>query len=639
MSGRYARWAAAILAAGLAAACGDEGVTLPENYNTHKSAGRLTVSPADKMPAPRDRVAGLNGLNGSPVPVVAGDPKLDYWYWGRTDTECHPCTPCKKDGDCRHPEVCRAYASGAACSNDSECAYDESCVSDKCAVYRCHGPDGAHIGMVRVGADSDCGLSLESIFPDPGADIEDPASYDFAALDAHVAAIKALNTADVLWQAAYNPGQHGECLTLPGGEQRGQPLVNDAAGDTLKDVVVHTLRHLNNGPKDWDPAGQAFGVRFVEFMGDPIHNLGYTLDNVATLFPKYRTFAGGIKAWWDDKADGTPTIYVGGMSFLFTDPAELADKSEGDHDWPAVFRLIDHCADPPNPTPPGQTVALDFVSFRTRTATPFAVAEIASEIGTHLAEQAIKHPALAKTQLMVTAIDVDWDDPEIVNSGVAYDQDRKAAFLGAFQAAARIYLQDLWNTHEAGARVPLDVRVSWGLAGRGPRVHAGLSATTSLGTTPIPSEYFGPASDGSGRWEPNPAFMALFPFRQVAGHQRVEVHGGDTVGLAIMASHSKASDKVLHVIIANADVRCPVEGRECTNAWVSYELELSNFVPPTFDKVAYKFAAIDHQSYGLDSFFFSDAGKVETIEGTGNVRFTRQMAVPSVHYLQFDKSP
>ena len=538
-------------------------------------SGRLTVKPAQKVPAPRDRVAGLNGLNGSPLPVVAGDPGLDYWY---------------RDGN-----------------------------------------DGAHVSMVRIGADSDCALSLESIFPDPAADVEDPQSYEFAALDKHVAAIKALNTAEVVWQVAYSPGMHGQCLTLPDGEQRGAPLVDAAAGDTFQNVVVHTLRHLNNGPKDWDPAGHAFGVRFVEFMGDPIRNLGYTPDNVDTIFPRYRGFAGAIKAWWKDKADGTPTIYVGGMSFYFSEPAELAQKTEGAGDWPVVFRLIDYCAQ--------MGVALDFVSFRTRTATPYAVAEIASEIGTHITERAAQYPALAKTQLMVTGIDVAWDDPDVVNSGVLYDPHLKSAFLGAFQAAARIYLQELWNTHEVGANVPIDVRVSWGLAGRGPRVNPELIAGGAAGATPIPSAYFGPGPDGGGEWEASPAFMTFFPFRQVAGHQRVNALGGNKAGLAIMASHAQTSDNVLHVIIANADVRCPVEASECSNAWVTYELELTDFVPATFESVDHKHAVIDRQSYGVDSFFFSDAGSVETKEGTGTVLLSLKMGVPSVHYFQFAKTP
>jgi hypothetical protein len=168
-----------------------------------------------------------------------------------------------------------------------------------------------------------------------------------------------------------------------------------------------------------------------------------------------------------------------------------------------------------------------------------------------------------------------------------------------------------------------------------PRVRADLSRGPDDGSTPIIDSVFFDA-DGTAR----PAFMGFFPFRQVAGHTRVEIAGGgDTLGLTLMATHPKSSDDVLHVIIANANVQCPVADTDCTNAWVTYDLAIEGLVPSSIPEVGYKFASLDHTSFGVESFHFSDTGVVETLEGTGTVHFTHQMAVPSIHYIQFHRTP
>ena len=81
----------------------------------------------------------------------------------------------------------------------------------------------------------------------------------------------------------------------------------------------------------------------------------------------------------------------------------------------------------------------------------------------------------------------------------------------------------------------------------------------------------------------------------------------------------------------------PSVNAEIDGAEIVYNLELEDFVPSTVAHVEYKLATLDHNSFGVGSFHFSDTGIAETVEGTGNVRFVHEMSVPSVHYIQFIK--
>ena len=97
-----------------------------------------------------------------------------------------------------------------------------------------------------------------------------------------------------------------------------------------------------------------------------------------------------------------------------------------------------------------------------------------------------------------------------------------------------------------------------------------------------------------------------------------------------MASHPAGNRKTLHVVIANANIGGG-------NATVTYDLTLKAFVPPAVRQVDYRLASMDHGSSGLDTFTFHDVGRVDTDPISGDVRLVRDMAVPSVHYVVFEK--
>jgi hypothetical protein len=564
MTGRVVR---AVVVAWIGAAtvvlgCGEDGVLLPPNINTLKFRN-ISVAPNLKAEAPVDRVRPLNGMLGAPLPVVPGDANLKTAYWGRLATS---------------PES-----------------------------------DGAHVGMVRVGTDTTCDVSLESIFPVGSANAAQAANYDFVALDRHIEAVTELNTATVLWQAAFRPGRGGACEATPRGEQLGGTIPPGVEGELWAQVAANTLRHLNGGTS-WDPAGRTFNVRYVEFMDDPTERMGYDDSELTGLFSIYKRFTELVKMHFPDAAASGPAVRVGGISFTLTSVDDLKFTVAADKH--GILRFIDFCAQSGAP--------LDFLSFRTRTRQPHEAYAIAAELrrylDTHPADAAGRFEA---TELIAASVEFDRDNPELLARGILAEPVLESSYLGAFQAAARIFMQE--------------VPVQQMIAGRGPRVfqdlasHAGTDPA-SLADLIVDSLYF----DADGRAQP--AFMSLFPFRQVAGHRRVTVtSGADGEGMAIMASHDVSSDRVLHVIVANANV---LTGEGGLNADITYDLRLQNFVPATVPIVQYKLAVLDRNAIGVDSFHFSETGVLETIRSpdqttTAQVSFVHQMAVPSVHYIQF----
>jgi hypothetical protein len=330
--------------------------------------------------------------------------------------------------------------------------------------------------------------------------------------------------------------------------------------------------------------------------------------------------------WPAEASDGRPVVAVGGISFTLNSPEQLDYLAL--QDAHPILRFIDHCAT--------NGYDLDFLSFKTKTIRAAQVGEISQKLSDFL------HDRYPEAVLILTGVDV---DETVLSSPAALwvqaDQRLTSSFVGAFQSAARIYVQDV-----TGAPVAHMV------AGRGPRVlkdllpHQNDSLETLYSSDLLTrSDFFsylhGESNpdldfvdeDGNslGSVVPLPSFMNLFPFRQVTGHQRVKVtQGTDGQGMAVVATHDSASTDTLHVIIANSNIASGT-------AQILYEIELSDFLPATVEHVDYKFATLNHNSFGISSFHFSETGIAETVEGTGNVRFIHEMAVPSVHYIQFIK--
>lgn len=601
---------AAAMLVPLAPGCSDDdGMTLPPTYNTGRNR-TIEINVSQPLAAPRDVVRPLNGVDGAPEAIVPGDPDLTARYWGRP-----PGRPvCTQSNDrCPAGLDCQQTSSGFRCVGDPCAAPEFSCgtglqciCQDACpacahgcqpGAFECQPPDGAHVELVRVGGSTSCGLALEDVFT--GANPNAPGDFDFATLDKHMLlAATGLNTADVMWQAAFNPG---ETCSANGGRLTGKAIPTAQDGLVWSDVVVNSLRHLREDPAaagSWHGASSLglHRVRFVELFGDPVARMGYPTDGTApewaVLFATYKVTADKLKALWPDTA-GVPALHVGGMSFEFGSVTKL----EAVPLHPAIL-FMDYCQ--------ANAVALDFVSFSTRTARAYDAAAIAAKL-----RELLDARGFAATKLLNTGVAIADDDSTLIDSrcgggraAIAENDRYCSALLGSFQAAARVFMQD----------VPVD----WALTGRGPRIYGDLK-----GAPILDSEFF--LSSGVAK----PAFMAFFPFRQITGHKRVAIGPGsaDQANLAILASHAASNTKVLHVIIANGNV---ADGL----ADITYDLRTAGFLPHGVTEVDYKLAVLDQNSFGTGSFFFSELGKLEASEGNGVIRFVHQMAVPSLHYLQ-----
>jgi hypothetical protein len=350
-------------------------------------------------------------------------------------------------------------------------------------------------------------------------------------------------------------------------------------------------------------------------MDDPINRFpgGYTENWLATnwerLFKVYLSFAKKIKGAWPDVKDDNeilqPVIRVGGISFTFTSASELNNPTNKH----GLLRFIDYCRGcrEGRETCDAEKAPLDFVSFKTKTAHAYQAYEIASAIRAYLNQN-----GYGSVELISTSVEPDYNATSLSTlPSLAYG-DLKSAHLGAFQTAARIYFQD----------VPVD----WMIAGRGPRVFSDLEAHTTIASFEsliVESDYF--EKDATAK----PSYMALFPFRQMKGHQRVKIgDGADSEGMTILASHDPNNDKVLHVIVANSNVSAGM-------AAITYDLVLEQFAPPQVVEIEYKLATLDRNSYGVGSFHFSETGTLSTGIHSGSLRFVHEMAVPSVHYIQF----
>ncbi len=551
--------------------CNEDGLTLPEDFNGGRYR-KITISATSKQIG--QTVTPLTGMDGAPKPILTGDYDLTTAYWGKYATDV--------------------------------------------------GPDGAHLSMVRVGTGTVCDLSLEGIFPNPGKDPSKAADYNFTVLDQHMKAATDVHTAAILWQVGFNPGANGGCKTSGNGQQAGTPISSqEPAKATWVNVAVNTLRHLRGGDS-WDKDnGKNYPVGWVEFMDDPVGAMGYPEAHDTswdTLYEVYGRFAEGVKQHFPDDPERGPTVHVGGMGFHVKVPAgaKADDYFVGK---PPVTRFIDWIAKDKAP--------LDFISFRTTTNTPFQAAEVAREIRAYLDAK-----GLQATKLVMTGADYFRDDAHLQTVAMMQNEHIKSAYLGAFQTAVRIFIQDVGVAHF--------------IAGRGPRVYSDLRSHAgedpgSLKHMIVESDYFHPRTPSdpcaNQAWDVNkpmptcarPAYMAMFPFRQVNGHVPVTVTSGhDAEGMTAMASFDKASDDVMHIIVANANVAPGT-------ASITYDLVIDNFVPATIRAVKYSLAVIDRNSYGVPSFHFSETGTVETNPQTGSVRFVHEMAVPSVHYIQLEK--
>ena len=436
-------------------------------------------------------------------------------------------------------------------------------------------PDGAHIARVRVGGDGVCALSLDGVFPGATEALPTPSTYRFAVLDAQLASVGALGGARATWRP-----------TRAGGECPLNPTL-DAAGPRAT-AVVNIMRHLTLGAA-WDPAGLTAAIDTVDL---PLALMGPQAEDDAdeAAFATWVALAVGVR----NTFPSADTLAIAGPDLLLDDgdADALVDGTEP----PPIAAFIAYCA--------AHGCPLDALTFRTKTDHAFGVQRISAALRARLDAVGLEATRLVVNE-MLPAQAPPWDDPALT-----------AARLGAFEAAARVFLQD----------VPVDEALS----GRGPARFAdgGDHATEALSEVAallVPSPYFD--LDGA----PTPAFMARFPLRQIPGQVRVRVvEGPDEADLAVLASQPDDRPGALRLIIADAEVGTG-------SGSITWELRVPAFVAPAVRQVDYRLAVLDQKNASLPSFFFSEVGTLVPDARTGDVTLSRELPIPGVHYLEIDR--
>lgn len=131
-------------------------------------------------------------------------------------------------------------------------------------------------------------LTLGGIFPDPAADPDNPAAYDFSRIDRFVGAIVEAGI-DPLWEATYDIGRTD---TLDGGDRGLQKGTFPRDPEKWASVIRHTLMHFNDGWAD----GHEWGVVYVEFINEPfgLGGCGRDEEGVRRCWDLYQTFAAAL---------------------------------------------------------------------------------------------------------------------------------------------------------------------------------------------------------------------------------------------------------------------------------------------------------------------------------------------------------
>ncbi len=427
--------------------------------------------------------------------------------------------------------------------------------------------DGAHVDIVRVGPTSGCDLGLDRLFPNPAANPDDPNQYRFTALDAAVRSASDVGGEGIVVQLGFS-----RCATDLEAE------LDRAA--TWASVGAHVIRHLVGG-SSWDPRGLTAPVVAVELLDDPLYTYHLAEADRERAFDLFAAMAHALRTTYPDGKPliAGPSVRIGGARDVTTAGTSIA----------AFLARAD-------------AFPLDVLSYRVADDDPRAAAAIGKALRARLDALGRTTTELFLTE-MTPVTPPGFPTPWTAEGDGAW---LAAAHLGAYEASARAYLQD--------------VPVSWALSGLGPWTFAdgadhAFQPLAQSEELLVPSAYF--TREGL----PTPAFMLRLPIRQFAGKRVTTESDAD---LAVVATHDGF---VLHILIAASHVEAGV-------AAVDYELNVPAFVPAAVRRVGYRFAELDQGNRSLGSFFFSDLGTLEPSLRSGDLVIRRTIPVPGVHYLE-----
>ncbi len=328
----------------------------------------------------------------------------------------------------------------------------------------------AGVNLVRMPQGYLCEYTLSGIFPNPTANPDDPASYNFDAIDSVMVGAAALQ-GRILFQALFDVGLN-TCdadAQLDGGGQR------PANPALWAKVIVNTLRHFN---KDLDSGGwpdtnrQTFNVFYVESIDDPLGRGGYT--DVKDVVDDFIVLSDAVKTAFPDAFDGSRMNMVG--------PA-MSISSASEVSGHAIFTFVDELINR------GKIDHLNVLSFQTEVQQPAENEAIASALRQGLKDRGLD----GKVELWATRYREDPSEdfnPEPKND---LEVPKWSNFSGAFQTATRIAWQD-----------DVDAAIFY----RGDRRHRSIDGSNVSIVEPSPMW------TAKGQW--NSAGFAWLPWRLIA---------------------------------------------------------------------------------------------------------------------------
>ncbi len=337
----------------------------------------------------------------------------------------------------------------------------------------------AGVNVVRLPQGYLCEYTLSGIFPNTTANPDDPASYDFAAIDSALSGAVHLQ-GRIVFQAVFDIGL-ATCEADAQIDAKGKPPANPAL---WAKVVANTLRHFNKSKEDqgateWVDADQKdFKVSYVEFIDDPLGRGGY--ESVDKVVDDFVLMAEAVKAVYPNAFDG-PRVNVVGPSMTIDCPKDPEASCELDLTDHATFQFVDALITR------GKIDLLDVLSFQTAVRSPRQNLEVAQAMRKSLVDRGLE----AKVELWATRYAPDPDyNPEPENS---LEVPAWSNFAGAFATATRIAWQGL---------------VDQAIFYRGDRRHRSIDASDISIVEPSP--LCGPKGD----WRP--AGFAWLPWRVFA---------------------------------------------------------------------------------------------------------------------------
>ncbi len=431
-----------------------------------------------------------------------------------------------------------------------------------------------HFQIVRIPQDDFCHYSLGGIFPDRDAAVQDPESYSFENIDSLVAGVRKANS-EVLWQASYDIG---------GDERRCDAAQSRHAGTPVQDadkhvrVVINSLRHFNQGT-DWDPDGHDYGVRYVEYVNDPMGLGGYNPSNPDAYFEDFEVFSQGLDSALPDIGDYKQVHILAPAHRIRTVSETVPAKGSGRQGF--VLDFIEHVA--------AKGIRLDILTVQNRFDDPYEMGVALRNIRTHMDRHNMQEVPIWVTEVAPS--------PPLEEALRDLPVKQYSAFAGAHLVAAKIAWQE---------------SVERTFPHRGTRRY---DSPPSESDNILESPFFD--EDGLPR-------LAVLPFTAfliVRGHPILRGSATTSDGISLLAVRH-TDEKKIWVIVAN-----PGDGTSTDRARLAFSI--SDF-PSTAELVKWQLAHVDVES--APQLQFTEGGERAPVDGT--LHFDEMIETPTVLYYE-----